>query len=664
MELQKYNPLLSPKIRRHSWVVLLGATLFACYSYFQLARTPSSYRSVGKMYVSGRVILAETPTTFSEEFSNYLGTQIEIMRSQEIHNRSIQRMALSGISVDSSANLIIDMVEKTTIFELRCESGDPIYSKHYLDAIMHEYIEFKRDKRLAVSQNTVEQISSEILRLEGELDKHEQAFFRFRENNNIGVWEQQSAASASFLNELKGRQGNLKLKLSLLENWLNISKREALRVDSQNLVSGLVDVWGEVESTESQNLLRGELERLQVERDLKSRVLKPSHPLLKELEREIEIRTRLEKISTDNVVKTREEIRWALTAELAGLANAIQDWEEKALESSRIEAQYQKLRDARDRTKDLYDRMLVSLRNIDVGTQVNQELVQILQAAGTASPIKPEFRKTVIQGLFYGGILGWVIMLLLVRTDDSSYDIESAVQVLGVAGLGEIPAFKARNSLTRRGRYEKAAFEESFRRLRSLIHDPSRTEPNVMLVTSSLASEGKTEITVQLGKIFAAAGQKVLLIDADLRRGRLRKIFPEIDENANGFCEFLTDSLSGEDVIVNTRTENLFIVPRGSESKNAGELFSKHRVNSRVSELVQGFDIVLIDSAPVGPVDDSTQLLSVADRIVFVIRSGSTHLNAASQNLDRLKAMGAKNLQIVLNRVKGRMSSKYYSYYR
>jgi capsular exopolysaccharide synthesis family protein len=664
VDLQPYNPLLSPKIRRHIWVVFVCAGLMGCYRYLELLRQPDRFNSVGKMYVSGRVILSETPITYSEELANYLGTQIEIMRSHEIDDRSIQRLALNGIGRETDASLSIDVIKGTTILEIRSTSGNPEYARLYLDALMTEYGDFKKDRRLAVSQATVEQISTEVARLETDLEEHENAFFRFRENNNIGVWEQQSAASASYLNELKNREADLRLQLSLLENWRRISGEKNIRPASQVQVPGMNKLDDGLSQGEGMAQIRQNLNKLKIEREMRLRFLRSAHPIVISLDREIELQERLEKSVVEEMLESQEERQWALTSEIAGLQAAIEEWENKALQSSRIEAEYQKLRDTRDRTKMLYDRMLASLHNLDVGKGVDQELVQVLQSAGVPGIIPPDFPQAVMAGMVMGGLIGGGIMLLLIRTDDRTYDLETVVDQLGCPGLGEIPLLNQSRVSRRRSRFEQSAFEESFRRLRSLLLQPDRTKPLILLVTSSIASEGKTEIAVQLGKSFAAANQKVLMVDGDLRRGRMREIFPEIEENAKGFSDYLSENLSPADVICETNTPNLQIVPRGEETKVAGELFSNKPLKERIGELITGRDVVIIDSAPIGPVDDSTHLLKIVDTVLFVLRAGNTSLRIAAQNMQRIKNSEAKDVKIVLNGVNPQLSSKYYNYYR
>ena len=616
------------------------------------------------MYVSGRVILSETPTTFAEELANYLGTQIEIMRSQQIHDRSIQRLALAGLNPVENTELSIDVIKNTTILMLRSESGDAKFAQRYLDALMTEFIEFKKDRRLAASQSTLEQISEEIVRLERELNQHELAFFEFRENNNIGVWAQQSEASAQFLNDLKGKESNIRLHLSLLDNWREIVRNENISLVAQANVPGLSSGPNFEGQGEALAEIRRELNKLSIERKLRLRVLRPAHPIVQKIDREIELQKLPEESAAEELSGQREERRWALTSELASLQEAILEWEKKALDSSRIEAEYQKLLDARDRTKELYDRMVSALRNIDIGKGVDQELIQVLQPAGGAQQINPEYRKNTVKGALLGGLIGWGVLVLLIRTDDRAYELESTVDHLDCSALGEVPLVTKARLASRRTRYEKAAFEESFRGLRSLLDEGSAEKQLRLLVTSSIASEGKTEISVQLGKAFADADHKVLLVDADLRRGRMRRMFPEIDSSALGLGGYLANPNDPAAFIQPTNIPNLWIIPRGDESKSSGELLSRKIVKSQVQALFQDFAVVIIDSAPVGPVNDSIQLIPVVDKVLFVIRAGSTTLMSARQNVKRIKESGANDIKLILNGVKARISSKYYNYYR
>lgn len=665
LKLQRYNPLLSPKVLRHGWIIVVVGVLFAAYRYLEAAREPERFVSVSRMIVSGRVILSETPTTYSEELANYLGTQIEIMRSQQIHSRSLQRLALQGVEVAHDGGLAIEIVRGTSIFELQSSSGNSEYARRYLDAVMEEFIEFKRDRRLAVSQSTLVQIAAEISRLEGELAQQDDALFAFRERNNIGFWEQQSTASASYLNDLKNRDAGLRLQLSLMENWRNIAASRNLSLAAQVVVPGST---GRAETNPLVTELlevRRRLNELEIERDYRLRSLRPAHPIVQRLDRQVEVQTMLEQTAARGLLQTQEEQRLGLESEISSVQQAIAEWEGKALESSRIEAEFLKLTDSRDRTKDLYDRMVGSLRSIDVGKGVDQELVQVLQPASPASPRVKNLRSVVLQGLMWGCMFGFGLFWLVSRLDDRTFTMENAVEALGCPGVGEIPLLTASRISRRRRRYEQAAFDESFRRLRSLVLADNLAEKQmVLLVTSSLAAEGKTEIAVRLGHAFAAAGKRVLLIDADLRRGRMQSMFAGSDGGAKGFSEFLSEGLAPADVVQSTEVENLDFVPRGIESSSAGELFSTSKVARRLDALRPGYDVVILDSAPVGPVDDTTWLLTAVNKVLFVLRSGKTPLRVAEKNFDRIRERGAKDIGLVLNGAKPEVSSKYYHYYR
>ncbi len=656
--LQRLNPLLSPRTRRYGWIVVVAALLGAGLSAARLWRSPVEYVSEGRLIVSGRVNVPEAQAGYSEELANFLGTQLEIIRSEQVISRARQRLQLERPGLSGQAHLDVSVVQRTSIFQLRTVSSAPEFARAYLDAVMREFIEFKRERRVAVSQSTIEQISSEITRLERELAAAEQQLLLFRQKHNIGYWEQQSASSAKYLSELKDREAKLRLQLSLLDNWKKATTAEGIN-PSGKISPGSDTIANQPELAAA----RQRALSLQVEYDERAQGLRPAHPKMLALKTDIDRHKRIIQILEQQLAQSELERRAAINAELASIATAETEWESKVAESSRIEAEYQKHRSTIERTRELYNRMVASLQTIDLSKSVDQEIVQVLQPATLATPAEKPLRQDISGGAFIGALAGLALFAIVARLDNRTYSPVEAADILNCRQLGEIPARNA--GLLRRSRQmASASFDEAIRRLRSLLLiSPALKAKPVLLITSALASEGKTEIALQLAAAMASTGKKVLLVDLDLRRGRMHAAFGDKRSPA-GMHEYLRGEISATEVVRPTSQPGLSYVARGNDTDHAGDLLGRSSLAERFADLTRGYDLVMIDTAPVGPVDDTNWLLPLSGLVLFVVRINRTPLHAVAEGLGYLRSREINDVGLVFNGAEVGRGGKYYKYYQ
>lgn len=190
---------------------------------------------------------------------------------------------------------------------------------------------------------------------------------------------------------------------------------------------------------------------------------------------------------------------------------------------------------------------------------------------------------------------------------------------------------------------------EKFRTLRSRLYQLAGTKSlKTLLITSSVAAEGKTFVAVNLGRCFVQQpDRRVLLIDADLRAPRLHT---SLGAPTNpGLAEYLCGNIDECAVIQRGKNENLFFIPSGNEISNPSELLSNGRLQRLLNLVAPAFDWVLIDSPPALPVHDASVLADLCDGVLFVVKAGSTDHQVAEKAVSEFRE---KNLLgIVLNGV-------------
>lgn len=208
----------------------------------------------------------------------------------------------------------------------------------------------------------------------------------------------------------------------------------------------------------------------------------------------------------------------------------------------------------------------------------------------------------------------------------------------------------------------KSIVSEAFRVLRTNLQFAGVDKPlKKILITSSVPQEGKSLITSNLAISIASAGNKTLLVDADLRRPKQQKNF--LLENYKGLSNLLAENLPLESVINETKVENLHVLTSGPVPPNPAEILGSAKMKKFIEEACSIYDMVLFDSPPVNSVADASILSASMDGVILVVEAGSTEREAAMVAKQQLEKVNARILGVVLNKVEQKSGGYYYYYY-
>lgn len=207
----------------------------------------------------------------------------------------------------------------------------------------------------------------------------------------------------------------------------------------------------------------------------------------------------------------------------------------------------------------------------------------------------------------------------------------------------------------------KSPISEAYRVLRTNIQYSSFDNPlKTIVITSSIPGEGKTTTVSNLAITFAQLGSKVLLIDADLRKPHIHKAFGI--NNHNGLSNILITRDNYKDYINNSPVENLDIITCGVIPPNPSELLTSNAMKKFIDKTKEDYDLVFLDSPPVGTVTDAAILSTIVDGTILVAASGVVELDAILAAKELLSKVNANVIGIVLNKLDKKAHGNYYYY--
>jgi len=289
-----------------------------------------------------------------------------------------------------------------------------------------------------------------------------------------------------------------------------------------------------------------------------------------------------------------------------------------------------------------------------------------MEKASRAVPDQSEVWKQMAVGSLVGAGLSLLLLLLIDRLDDRMISIAELEDLFDEEVLGRIPRVTSRGPKREVALVgpedERHNFVEAYRNLRSslLYMAEAGARPKILLVTSSVPNEGKSLTSANLSITMASTGSRVLLVDADLRKGALHTRFGVAPRP--GLTEVLGQGLNWEEAVQATKFPNLSLLPRGTFAPNAGELLISNATKEFLRDAAAKYDYMILDTVPVMAADDVTSLAPHVDGVIFVIRAEFTSARVARAALYSLYQRQVRVLGLAFN--SARPSFEDYYYYR
>ncbi|MGP4058906.1 polysaccharide biosynthesis tyrosine autokinase [Mycobacterium sp. 4D054] len=324
---------------------------------------------------------------------------------------------------------------------------------------------------------------------------------------------------------------------------------------------------------------------------------------------------------------------------------------------------------ARDIANTLSDEFVSMVRELETpenGAVPDARVVVEQRASIPDAPVVPSIPRNILIGLLAGLVFGIGLALLREILDNTVKTSKTLEEVAGVSMVGSVPLDRERRRQTAISfENDNSAIAEAFRKLRTNLQFLSVDRPpRVILLTSSVPSEGKSTTSVNIALALAEAEHNVVLVDGDMRRPTVAKYLDLV--GTVGFSTVLSGRATLSEALQKTRYPGLTVLTSGAVPPNPSELLGSQSARTLLSELKAQFDYVVVDSAPLLAVTDAAILAAGADGVLVVVRHGSTRRDQLAHAIANLGSVGAHTLGAVMTMVPSRGSGSYsyeYSYY-
>lgn len=578
-------------------------------------------------------------------------------------------------------NVEVRPVRETRLVEIRYRHQKPDLARKISDTWADVFKKVSLDELRGVNEEATYYLEKSVAKYKLKLRESEerlQNYLRDRQVIDFGQKESTVATRLSELNHLllqaENERKNAQLAYELSRSLADVSTVPEVQRDPiiQELNKKLTD-------------LRQSQEQLLVE-------FTPEWPEVKKVTRQIEQIEGELRASRQRVMTTIENQYKTATQRERSLRDAFLQQRQETMQQNHAAIDAKMLQADIDSNRQLLDSLLQSQKGVEVsGADSLRQGIRIVELSPMpGAPVLPKRAQNIaLFGLLalMGGI-GLVLFLDYVNNKIES--VEDIDRYLRLPALGVIPALeqagkarrllsKATNGAGNNGSDSKelapaiagagsviltqveanSSIAESYRQLRTaLLLSSAGHAPRTMLITSSQPAEGKTTTSVNTAISLAQTGAAVLLIDADLRRPRVHRIF-NLKNNAG-----LSNYLAGEGdlaSLIQVAMPNLYVLPVGPLPPNPAELLGSARMKQMIETLSANFDYVVIDSPPVSSFADSLILSALVEGVIIVVKAGVTPREMAQRTKAHLQSVGAKILGVVVNHIKLQPHDYYYS---
>lgn len=689
---------------RHGWVILVT------FAVVTMAGALLFKDKVTKIYESSSVVMVQPMSppilggqdaaitmwaTFLDA-QRYRSTQLKILTSSAILQRVVDRLDLDndpdfpyGPVVDGEERapfenpiaylqrvIKVEQVGDTMLAKITVTCIQPRYCADVANALAETYVEFNYEQRISSGASAENWLRKQYEQRRKATEDAENALLAFRRERNLlsVALDDQYNLTGQSLSALASNLLAAEHEIDKLATAMREIQR--VRTSGDYLSAGLAEV---VDNALVQTL-KGQLIALETERASLGVLYLDEHPQMKAnadkyakvqatLEREIDAELSSLQLVYDTSVNLAATIRQKMMATY-----------EEALALGDVSVEYERLNRDATVNREVFQQLDRRLQEVELSNQLEPNNVQVMEIAPVPTvAINASGAPTLLIAAVAGLVIAFGVAFLLEMLDNTVKTQTQIEEEFGLSFLGIVPKMSTVKASAQPERgpkkgqkyhpdtfvadFPRSPMAEAMRSLRTnLLFMATDTELRMIAVTSSSPLEGKSTIAISLATIMAQAGNRVLLVDNDLRKPRLHSGLSL--RNDIGFTSVVAGDVPLEDAVQPSGIAGVDALVCGPLPVSPTELMLSKAYDDVLTLLRNRYDVVILDAPPVNPVTDAVVLAQKVDGMLLVVRATKTKKDALRHAVDQLDAVAAPLLGVVLNDVDldSRKQGYYYAY--
>ena len=556
--------------------------------------------------------------------------------------------------------LTVAPIRNSSLVDVRFGSRDPRMAAAVANAVVKQYIDQNLEYKFLSTKEASDWLGEQLAVERKKLEDSEQALQRYREKGDAVALEDRQNIVVQRLTDLNSAY--TRARTDRFEKEALYNQLKSLQNDRAAL-----DTFPAILSNTFIQQLKSQLADLQRQQAQLADRLGEKHPDMIKLNSAIQNTEAKLQGELGKVVQSVRNEFLSAQAKERSLASELEAQKSGALSLNRKGIEYSVLRREAESNKQMYEALMQRAKETGISGELKASNIRVVdQAEVPRKPVRPRKTMNLLLGLFGGLMAGIGLAFFVEYLDNRVKSPDEIRQFLGLSFLGLVPSVREQDLQDGQSPMVSETvpqnFAEAFREIRtSVMFSSADVGSRSVLITSTQPSEGKSVVAANLAVSLAHAGQRVLLVDADMRKPRLHELMKV--EQDPGLSSLLVGRAKVNEVVQKTSTSNLWVMPAGPNPPNPAELLGSTRLVELLRALSEHFDWIVLDSPPVMAVTDASVIAHRTTGIIFVVGSEQVNRHKALTAVQKLQGSKAKILGVVLNRANVQRNPYYYSHY-
>ncbi len=573
----------------------------------------------------------------------------------------------SSLVSDFIVRIEVSPIRNSRLLDLSFEAKNPVLATKITNTLARAYINQNLELKLRAVQDAIKWLHQRIEVERKKVQTAEQALLKYKEKYGI------------ITNFTSDTEQVTAQKLAQLN--VQVVDAESTRVEAETRyrqalsLQGSPDMLGSIPEVLSNELIH-EIKKIEVELYKRmselSKKYGKNHPQMVAMEAELKTLESRKGKEINRVINSLKNQYQVVLAKENSLKASFAKQKRESLDLNQKAIAYSVLNREVESARDMYDLLIKRFKETTLTEDMRTGNIRVIDRAEVPrSPVKPKKKRNLLLAIIVGLVAGIGLAFFFEYLDNTIKIPEDLKQHLNISYLGPTPLIESK-AKTPAGdesvpalvcsHSPKSTASESYRGIRTnLLFSTAGSAPQVILVTSASPRDGKTMTVSNIAITMAQSGSKVVIIDCDLRRPKIHKIFDVARDR--GLTNLLVGTDGLEKTVIHSQIPNLDLIPSGPLPPNPSELLGSKKMADLVKVLRKRYTRILIDSPPITAVADSLIISKYVDGVALVIRAGDTVRDVAKNSINQLQAVGANILGGILNAVDIGKDKYYYYYY-